>query len=223
MEDIKRLDDIKDILQGNISKQQEKIRRRMKHGAAKPALKVGDKVWRQNVRSQQRKGGKLEPNFLGPFTVVALQGKSADLLAEGGTVINNVNVDHLQLAKVEQPRIPHKIGASLGPVSAAPTSAAPATTAGQASPASTPPAAPASTSTSPAPYTLTSAEKCRYYDIVFLKFDFFPPKCTNLLFSPRCSGGMGRERCSCTSFQSGPIQVVLLGHSEYWSGQGAGE
>ena len=86
-EDIKRLDDIKDILQGNISKQQEKIRRRMKHGAAKPALKVGDKVWRQNVRSQQRKGGKLEPNFLGPFTVVALQGKSADLLAEGGTVI----------------------------------------------------------------------------------------------------------------------------------------
>ena len=148
-EDIKRLDDIKDILQGNISKQQEKIRRRMKHGAAKPALKIGDKVWRQNVRSQQRKGGKLEPNFLGPFTVVALQGKSADLLAEGGTVINKVNVDHLQLAKVEQPRIPHKIGASLGPVSAAPTSAAPATTAGQASPASTPPAAPASIPRSP--------------------------------------------------------------------------
>ena len=63
-EDIKRLDLIKDILHENIMKQQESTKRSMKEGAAKPALKVGDKVWRQNVRSQQRKGGKLEPNFL---------------------------------------------------------------------------------------------------------------------------------------------------------------
>lgn len=40
-------------------------------------------------------------NFLGPFTVMALQGKSADLLAEDGTVFNKVNVDQLKIARVE--------------------------------------------------------------------------------------------------------------------------
>lgn len=83
-EDIKRLDQIKDIVHGNITKQQERTSRRMKHGAPKSALKIGDQVWRQNVRNQQRKGGKLEANFLGPFTVMALHGKSADLLREDG-------------------------------------------------------------------------------------------------------------------------------------------
>lgn len=72
-DDIKRLDDIKDIVHDNVTKQQERTMKKMKQGAAKPGLKIGDKVWRQNVRSQQRKGGKLEANFLGPFTVVALQ------------------------------------------------------------------------------------------------------------------------------------------------------
>ena len=51
-----------------------------------PNFKVGDKVWRQNVRIQQRKGGKLDPDYLGPFTIVALQNKSTDLSNEEGRI-----------------------------------------------------------------------------------------------------------------------------------------
>ncbi|KAJ8369218.1 hypothetical protein SKAU_G00092460 [Synaphobranchus kaupii] len=78
-EDIERLDQIKAVVQDNVRKVQESTRRRLKSGAPKPDFKVGDQVLRQNVRSQQRKGGKLEANFLGPYIITALQGKSADL------------------------------------------------------------------------------------------------------------------------------------------------
>lgn len=107
-EDIKHLDQIKDIVHGNVTKQQESTRRRVKHGAPKPALELRDQVWRQNVRSQQRKDGKLEAKVLGPFTIMALQGKSVDLLGEDGTVLE-VNVDYLKIARVELHQIPHEI------------------------------------------------------------------------------------------------------------------
>ena len=94
---IKRLDDIKDIVADNISKQHERTRRRLKSGAPKPNFKVGDQVWRQNIRSQQRKGGKLDANFLGPYNITAIQGKSADLQGENGAVFLKVNVDHLKI------------------------------------------------------------------------------------------------------------------------------
>ncbi|XP_057710147.1 uncharacterized protein LOC130927999 [Corythoichthys intestinalis] len=81
-EDMDHLDSIRDIFYSNVEKQQDRTRRRQQPGFPKQSLKVGDQVWRQNVRSQQRKGGKMEPNFLGPFTITALQGKNADLQAE---------------------------------------------------------------------------------------------------------------------------------------------
>ena len=54
-EDIKRLDEIKDFVHDNVTKQQERTMKGMKQGAPKPGFKIGDKVWRQNVRSQQRR------------------------------------------------------------------------------------------------------------------------------------------------------------------------
>ncbi|KAJ8380364.1 hypothetical protein SKAU_G00011420 [Synaphobranchus kaupii] len=105
-EDIERLDKIKAVVQDNVRKVQESTRRRLKSGAPKPDFKVGDKVLRQNVRSQQRKGGKLEANFLGPYIITALQGKSADLQGDSGAFFPKVNVDHLQHFREEKPRIP---------------------------------------------------------------------------------------------------------------------
>lgn len=81
-EDIKCLDSLKDIVCGNVLKQQESTRRQPKQGAPKSLIRVGDQMWRQNIKSQQRKGGKLEANFLGPFKVTAIKGKSADLVGE---------------------------------------------------------------------------------------------------------------------------------------------
>ena len=48
---------------------------------------VGDMVWRLNIRSRQRKGGKLDPNFLGPYTVLSVENKSADLVDVNGVKI----------------------------------------------------------------------------------------------------------------------------------------
>ncbi|KAA0722261.1 hypothetical protein E1301_Tti014473 [Triplophysa tibetana] len=53
-EDIRRLDEIKDIVQGNITIQQESTRRRMKHSTPKPALKIGDQ--QHQSPSQQHRG-----------------------------------------------------------------------------------------------------------------------------------------------------------------------
>lgn len=44
----------------------------------------GEKVLSRNIRSQQRKGGKLDRDFLGPFTITSIKGKSADLINENG-------------------------------------------------------------------------------------------------------------------------------------------
>ena len=37
---------------------------------------VGDIVLKQNIREQQRKGGKMAPDMLGPFTVTAIKGNT---------------------------------------------------------------------------------------------------------------------------------------------------
>nr|XP_055055419.1 uncharacterized protein LOC129440231 [Misgurnus anguillicaudatus] len=95
----------------NTRASQERVRRKTKQHALN-MFKVGDRVWRENKRSQQRKGGKLEANFLGPFTVTFLDGKSADLEDGRGVKFPKINVDHLRLHIEEVPRIPHKLNPS---------------------------------------------------------------------------------------------------------------
>ncbi|XDV11184.1 hypothetical protein PO909_000192 [Leuciscus waleckii] len=130
----------------NTRASQERVRQQSKQKKAQKEFKVGDKVWRKNIRSQQRKGGKLEANFLGPYTITKLEGKSADLEDEGGVKFPRINVDHLRLHVEEQPRIPHKIKSSPPPlpvVSTGPSStASPPLLPGPSSPASPPPPLP---------------------------------------------------------------------------------
>ncbi|KAI9542211.1 hypothetical protein NQZ68_022264, partial [Dissostichus eleginoides] len=77
-EDILHLEDTLKEARVNVTRAQEKTRQRLKTG------------WRQNIRSQQRKGGKLEPNLLVPFTIQSLQGNSADLQGGKGALIHKV-------------------------------------------------------------------------------------------------------------------------------------
>ncbi len=87
----------------NTRASQERVRRQTKPKKALNTFKVVDRVWRQNIRSQKRKGGKLEANFIGPYTITLLEGKCADLVVK----FPKINVDHLRLHVEELPRIPH--------------------------------------------------------------------------------------------------------------------
>ncbi|MEQ2205157.1 hypothetical protein XENOCAPTIV_027021 [Xenoophorus captivus] len=63
------------------------------------------KVWRLNVRSQQRKGGKLDPNYLEPYTIMSISEKSVDLQDSQGGITPKINVDHLRVYTEELPRV----------------------------------------------------------------------------------------------------------------------
>lgn len=45
-------------------------------GNDSPTFYVGMKVWGLNVRSQQKKRGKLDPNYLAHYTIIGITGKS---------------------------------------------------------------------------------------------------------------------------------------------------
>ncbi|KAI2655936.1 Transcriptional regulatory protein RCO1 [Labeo rohita] len=87
------------IVKENVGKKQER-----RHRVATQALfSVGRKVLRKNIRTQQRKGGKLERSWLGPYEIVFLKDKSADLRDEKGHIYPKINTDHLKLFKEEPP------------------------------------------------------------------------------------------------------------------------
>ncbi|KAG5278531.1 hypothetical protein AALO_G00099990 [Alosa alosa] len=93
------------IVKANVKKKQDK-----RHKVLNPSiLLVGQKVLRKNIRTQQRKGGKLERTWLGPFTITSIVNKSADLVNEVGKVFPKINTDHLKPFIEPQPRIPHRI------------------------------------------------------------------------------------------------------------------
>uniref|UniRef100_A0A3Q3FUA3 Integrase catalytic domain-containing protein n=1 Tax=Labrus bergylta TaxID=56723 RepID=A0A3Q3FUA3_9LABR len=69
---------------------------------------VGDKVLRKNICQEQRKGGKLETDFFGPFTIKHIDGKSADLKSITGKTILKINIDQLKQYVEPEPRIPAK-------------------------------------------------------------------------------------------------------------------
>ncbi|MEQ2293094.1 hypothetical protein AMECASPLE_029661 [Ameca splendens] len=66
------------------------------------------KVWRLNVRSQQRKVAKLDQNYLGPYTIISISRKSVDLQDNQGKITSKINVDHLRVYTEELPRVPRK-------------------------------------------------------------------------------------------------------------------
>ncbi|XP_041860681.1 cold shock-induced protein TIR1-like [Melanotaenia boesemani] len=105
-EAIDRQESLFNVVRQNIKKAQDAYK--TPKSEKKASFNVGEEVLRKNIRSQQRKGGKLDPNWTGPFTIVAIHDKSADLQSET-QFIPKVNIDHLQPFKAQQPRIPHQI------------------------------------------------------------------------------------------------------------------
>ncbi|XP_034541395.1 uncharacterized protein LOC117814249 [Notolabrus celidotus] len=103
-----QLKDIHAQVEANILDSQEKVRKRKMSKGEEDNFEVGDRVLRKNIRQEQRKGGKMEPDLLGPFAIVNIEGKSADLLQCNGRTIEKINIDHLKRYVEPQPRIPAK-------------------------------------------------------------------------------------------------------------------
>ena len=67
---------------------------------------VGDKVLRINIREEQRKGGKMEAEWLGPYVISNIEGKSVDLTNPKGTTMSKISIDHLKQYVEPEERIP---------------------------------------------------------------------------------------------------------------------
>ena len=78
-EGLKRQQLIYTEVQANIQKSQDKVCKRKGERGQEDNFMVGDLVLKTNIRQEQRKGGKLEADMLGPFRIIKLDGKSADL------------------------------------------------------------------------------------------------------------------------------------------------
>lgn len=54
-------------------------------------------------------GEKLEASFLGPYTIMAIEGKNADFQDENGAVkvLRKINIDQLKFNIEDTPRVPH--------------------------------------------------------------------------------------------------------------------
>ena len=109
------LTDVYPKVEANILGGQERVRKRELSTGQDDGFVVGDLVLRKNICQEQRKGGKMEADLLGPYTIVNIDKKSADLQTEG-QIFEKINIDHLKKCVEPQPRIPAKwIAASTPP------------------------------------------------------------------------------------------------------------
>lgn len=92
----------------NMEKVTAMVKRKWEDIGQDDSFRVGDKVLRQNVRQEQRKGGKMESSLLGPFTIIKIEGKSADLVTKKCKTVHTVNIDQLCKHIDKAPRLPHK-------------------------------------------------------------------------------------------------------------------
>ncbi len=91
---IKHKDRLYQIVQENMAQVQKK-KKNVVTGSRRGCCHAAWGVLRQNKRSQQRKGGKLDPDFFGPYTVTKVDGKSIDIVDDHGKLFPTVNLDHL--------------------------------------------------------------------------------------------------------------------------------
>lgn len=106
-----RMTNLKEVhgkVEVNIAQGQQRVRKRKLSKGEDDSFVVGDKVLRKNIRQEQRKGGKLEADLLGPFIIINIDGKSADLETPRGNTMEKINIDHLKKYVEPQPRIPAK-------------------------------------------------------------------------------------------------------------------
>uniref|UniRef100_A0AAZ1Y2T2 Integrase zinc-binding domain-containing protein n=1 Tax=Oreochromis aureus TaxID=47969 RepID=A0AAZ1Y2T2_OREAU len=99
---------VKETAQENIAKSQDK----QKVAYAKQVLKkyknvvynVGDQILLLNMRKRGRKGGRLEPDFSGPYTIDDISGKCVGPKnAEGNTLKSLYSIDHIKPYRTSHP------------------------------------------------------------------------------------------------------------------------
>lgn len=81
----------------HVSKAVEKTKNKIKRTTTNADFKVSDRVLRANISNQQRKGGKLEANYLGSCVITAIQDQSTNLQGSKGVIISKVNIGHVKL------------------------------------------------------------------------------------------------------------------------------
>uniref|UniRef100_A0A3P9I5Y6 Gypsy retrotransposon integrase-like protein 1 n=1 Tax=Oryzias latipes TaxID=8090 RepID=A0A3P9I5Y6_ORYLA len=79
-------------------KQKMEYETRKKRNVKSFIFKVGDEVLKANKRKEGRKGGRLEPNWSGPYVIASISEKGvATLSSKAGVQLKqNVNVSHLK-------------------------------------------------------------------------------------------------------------------------------
>lgn len=96
------------IAQQNMERARERVKRKREELGHDDEFKVGDKVLRQDIRQEQRKGGKMEKAMMGPFIITNIEAKSVDVVLLKGKIHQKINMDQLQRYIDPIPRIPHK-------------------------------------------------------------------------------------------------------------------
>ena len=90
-----------------VQKCQEKERKRKLLHGVDDHFRVGDFVLLKNIQQEQRKGGKMESEMLGPMKIGSIEGKSVTLVHTLGTRI--ANFDQITRYIVPEERIPAKM------------------------------------------------------------------------------------------------------------------
>lgn len=87
-------DQVDEAVRKNMQASRNKIKaEKITSGTVVHTFVVRKRVLRSNVRSQQRKGGKLDNYFFGgPFTIISLQGKSSNLINDKGVEFAKINL-----------------------------------------------------------------------------------------------------------------------------------
>ncbi|KAL1268443.1 hypothetical protein QQF64_033806 [Cirrhinus molitorella] len=97
-----------EAVQRNAEKSQERVLKRKMERGHDDIFVVGDKVLVRNKRQECRKGGKMDPDMLGPFSIVKVDGKSIEVTSEAKGKIIQFNTDHLKKYVEPEPHIPKK-------------------------------------------------------------------------------------------------------------------
>ncbi|XP_033962343.1 uncharacterized protein [Pseudochaenichthys georgianus] len=106
-EGLKKQEAVFTEVKNNMETSQDKVRKRKIERGQEDNFQVGDQVLRRNVRQEQRKGGKLEDDWLGPDSILELEGEKA-IVAKGTTKLQT-NIDHLTHYFQPEERIPAKL------------------------------------------------------------------------------------------------------------------
>ena len=89
----------------NIDKAQKSQKETYDRKHVQAELAVGTRVWLENTAQKQRKGGKMDPVWLGPYTINRSIGKGLyELENDAGEIIKKkANISRLKLYKPRDP------------------------------------------------------------------------------------------------------------------------